>query len=227
MEDSAFLLVLPPLLLVPAMGLLSMIRAGHGLGQELKRKALHVGIGLIALSFPLVLREHWMVFTGLALAVAWMSAVRILPCLQRHFGSVLQGCGRVSMGETWFALGIAALLILADDNRLLYAIPVLILSLADAAAAIAGRSLASRELTGCLRGKTLAGCCAFFTTAVIVCLAMLGLYTQWSAGRILVGAIAVAAATCFTEALLRRGLDNLAIPLVAWTVLNTLQAGGG
>jgi hypothetical protein len=100
MDDSLFLFVLPPLLLVPAMGLLSMIRSSHKIGQELKRKSFHVGFGLVALSFPLIWTESWMVVTGLVLAFGWMLAVRVLPCLQKYFGSVLHDCDRKSMGES-------------------------------------------------------------------------------------------------------------------------------
>ncbi len=223
MEDSLLLLILPPLLLVPAMGLLSMIRSTHKIGQELKRKSLHVGIGLAALSFPLVLTEPWMVVSGLSLAVAWMTAVRILPCLQRRFGSVLHDCDRKSMGEVYFALSIGALILLTPDSHLLYVIPVLILTLADTAAAIFGRLIPSKPLTGFLRGKSVAGCTAFFVVAVVICVAMLTVYTALPAWQITTAALVVATATCLAEAVSRRGLDNLAVPLVAWVVLAALK----
>ena len=223
MEDSVLLLILPPLLLVPAMGLLSMIRSTHKIGQELKRKSLHVGIGLAALSFPLVLTKPWMVVGGLSLAVAWMTAVRILPCLQRYFGSVLHDCDRKSMGEVYFALSIAALLLVTDNKPMLYVIPVLILSLADAAAAIFGRLIPSRPLTGFLRGKTVAGCSAFFAVAALICLVTLTAYADLPAWQIAVCALVVATATSLAEAICRRGLDNLIVPLVAWVALQALD----
>ena len=223
MEDSLYLLVLPPLMLVPAMGLLSMIRSTHKIGQELKRKSFHVGVGLASLSFPLVLNEPWKVITGMSLAVAWMSAVRVLPCLQRHFGSVLHDCERKSMGEVHFALSIAGLLRITSSSPLLFAIPVLILALADAAAAIFGRLIPSTALSGLLRGKTVAGCSAFFLVAAAICVAMLTFYTALPAWQIALCALIVATATCLAEAICRHGLDNLVVPLVAWAVLSALQ----
>ncbi|MCH8337102.1 MAG: hypothetical protein IIC61_14600 [Proteobacteria bacterium] len=223
MEDSLYLLVLPPLMLVPAMGLLSMIRSTHKIGQELKRKSFHVGVGLASLSFPLVLNEPWKVITGMSLAVAWMSAVRVLPCLQRHFGSVLHDCERKSMGEVHFALSIAGLLLITSSSPLLFAIPVLILALADAAAAIFGRLIPSTALSGLLRGKTVAGCSAFFLVAAAICVAMLTFYTALPAWQIALCALIVATATCLAEAICRHGLDNLVVPLVAWAVLSALQ----
>ena len=223
MEDSLYLLVLPPLMLVPAMGLLSMIRSTHKIGQELKRKSFHVGVGLASLSFPLVLNEPWKVITGMSLAVAWMSAVRVLPCLQRHFGSVLHDCERKSMGEVHFALSIAGLLLITSSSPLLFAIPVLILALADAAAAIFGRLIPSTALSGLLRGKTVAGCSAFFLVAAAICVAMLTFYTALPAWQIALCALIVATATCLAEAICRHGLDNLVVPVVAWAVLSALQ----
>jgi len=223
MQDSLLLFILPPLLLVPAMGLLSMIRSTHAIGRELKRKSLHVAIGLSALVFPQVLSEPWMVVSGLALAVAWMHAVRILPCLQRHFGSVLHDCERRSLGELYFALAIAGLLLVTQGSPLLYAIPLLILTLADSAAAIVGRVLPSTQLTGFLRGKTVAGCAGFFAVAAAICLSMLGTFTQLPAWQVAVAALLVATATTLAEAVSRRGLDNIVVPLVAWFFLRWLD----
>lgn len=223
MDDSLFLFVLPPLLLVPAMGLLSMIRSTHKIGQELKRKSFHVGFGFVALSFPLIWTEPWMVVTGLSLGLAWMSAVRVLPCLQRYFGSVLHDCDRKSMGEVYFAVSVAGLMLVTDDSPLLYVIPILILSLADAAAAIFGRLIPSKALTGFLRGKSVAGCSAFFAVAAAICVAMLTVYTALPIWKIALCALIVATATCLAEAICRHGLDNLVVPLVAWAVLVALK----
>ena len=223
MDDSLFLFVLPPLLLVPAMGLLSMIRSSHKIGQELKRKSFHVGFGLVALSFPVIWTESWMVVTGFALALGWMFAVRALPRLQKYFGSVLHDCDRKSLGEFYYAVSVAGLIIVTSDSPLLYVIPILILSLADAAAAIFGRLIPSQALTGCLRGKSVAGCTAFFVVAAAICVATLAFYTALPVWQITVCALVVATATCLAEAVCRRGLDNLVVPFVAWAVLAVLK----
>ena len=227
MDEPLFLLVLPPLLLVPAMGLLSMIHSSHRIGRELKRKSFHVGIGLVALSFPVIWTEFWMVVSGLSLALAWMFAVRVLPCLQKYFGSVLHDCDRRSLGELYFAVSVAGLILVTREHPLLYVIPILILSLADAAAAICGRLIPSQELTGCMRGKSVAGCSAFFVVAAAICIALLTLYTDLPAWQVGFCAVVVATATCLAEASCRGGLDNLVVPLVAWIVLATLQFAAG
>jgi phytol kinase len=164
-----------------------------------------------------------MVITGLSLALAWMFAVRVMPCLQKYFGSVLHDCNRRSMGELYFAVSVASLVLLTRESPLLYVIPILILSLADAAAAICGRLIPSQSLTGFLRGKSVAGCTAFFVVAATICIVVLAAYTNLPAWQIGFCALVVATATCLAEAICRGGLDNLVVPLVAWAVLAALQ----
>lgn len=220
MQGYAWFFILPPLLLAPAMGLLSLVRSTHRIGDEFRRKALHVATGLCALSLPSILPEPWMVVTGLVLVLSWMGAIRITPCLNRRFGPVLHDCRRRSMGEIWFALGLAILLLFTSG--LAFVIAVLVLALADAAAAIAGRMVPSRRLTGLMRGKTVAGCTAFFCTAVMICLPMLALHTDLSAARIATATLLVAALACIAEAGCRRGLDNLVVPLVTAAAISAL-----
>ena len=220
MQGYSYFFILPPLLLIPAMGLLSMVRNTHRIGDEIRRKALHVATGLAALSLPSILPEPWMVLTGLVLVLALLGAIRFTPCLKRRFGAVLHDCRRRSMGEIWFALALAILLLFTSGVA--FVVPVLVLALADAAAAIAGRLVPSKRLTGLMRGKTVAGSTAFFCTTVLICLPMLALHTDLSAGRIATATLLVAASACVVEASCRRGLDNLGVPLVTAAVISAL-----
>ncbi len=109
-------LLLPPLLLVPAMGLLSHIESHSPIETELRRKAFHVCIGLASLSFPLFLTTPWMVIVALSMAVTWMMIVRRVPVVRRHFGRVLHDTDRVSHGEIYFAVSIGALMLVVDGR---------------------------------------------------------------------------------------------------------------
>jgi phytol kinase len=200
-----------------------MVRSSHKIGEELKRKSFHVGFGLVALSFPVIWSENWMVVAGLSLGLAWMFAVRVLPCLRKYFGSVLHDCDRNSMGELYYAVSVAGLILVTRESPLLYVIPILILSLADAAAAVCGRLIPSQKLTGCLRGKSVAGCSAFFVVAATTCIVTLGFYTELPVWQIGFCAVVVATATCLAEAVCRGGLDNLVVPLIAWLALAALN----
>lgn len=211
--------VIPPVLLFSAMGILSQISDGRLIVKELKRKALHIGVGLTALTFPLFLNDSWKIIVAFGLAVVWLLAVRYVPVLRRHFGSVLHGVRRRTLGEIYFAVSIACLLLLAQDEPILFVIPILILTLADASAAIAGKVLPIGPLRGLARGKTMTGCAAFFAVAFIVSFGMLELLTELQAVQSVLLAIFLAATTCVVEAISRRGIDNLAVPAAAYLVL--------
>ena len=201
------------------MGLLSRIQSSRDISQELKRKALHVATGLTALSFPLYFTSPWMICTGLGIVLSWMIAVRVLPVLRQRFGACLHAADRVTFGEVYFALALAALLLLTPGEPLLFAIPLLILTLADSAAAIVGRLTPVGELRGLAAGKTLAGCATFAAVSFFPPPLLLLAFTELpllSASGI---ALATATTTCTAEAVSRRGLDNLLIPVAAYLTL--------
>ncbi len=127
------------------------------------------------------------------------------------------------MGEFYYAVSVAGLILLTSGKPYLYVIPILILALADAAAAICGRLVPSRSLTGIFQDKSVAGCTAFFVIAAVICAVTLVSYTQLPSWSILACALLVSGASCFAEAVSRNGLDNLFVPFTAWAVLVLLQ----
>jgi phytol kinase len=218
-------LLLPPLLLVPAMGLLSSIDSHSPIETELRRKAFHTCIGLASLTFPFFLNEPWKVIVALSLTVGWMMAVKRVPLVLRYFGGVLHDTDRVSHGELYFAASIGALLLASDGNTVLYVVPILILTFADAIAAIVGRLYPVMPLGGPARGKTATGSAAFFVVAFVVTWPVLIAYTDLSAAVSLVATVTVASATCLAEAISTKGFDNLAVPTVALFILKLFVVG--
>ena len=218
-------LLLPPLLLVPAMGLLSSIESHGPIEAELRRKSFHILTGLASLTFPVFLDEPWKVIVAMSLAVGWMMTVRRAPKVRQFFGGVLHDADRVSHGELYFAVAIGALLLAADGNVVLYVVPVLILTLADAIAAIVGRMYPLLPLGGPARGKTTTGSAAFFLTALIVTWSALLGYTDLSVAASLGASVTIASATCFAEAISTKGFDNLAVPTVALFLLKLFVVG--
>ena len=219
MDNPLVALVLPSLLIVPAMGLLSSIRSESPLGTEVRRKALHVAVGLVALSFPALLHEPASVVVALALVVAWMLAVRTVPALKARFGCVLHGAGRVSWGELWFAVSIALLLLSPWSHPVLYVAPLLILTLSDALAAIVGRAWPRGHWPAPLEGKTLSGSAAFLGSAFAITFLTMVLGTDLGAGRIVLASLAVSLVATVAEAGSSRGFDNFTVPAVAWLIL--------
>ena len=211
--------VFPLVLLFSAMGMLSQIGSSHAIAGELQRKLLHISIGLTALSFPLFLKESWTVIAALGLVVVWLIAVRQIPLLQRYFGSVLQKVRRNSLGEIYYALAIAFLLLLTPDRPILFLIPILILALADAFAAIVGTVFPIGRFSGIARGKTVAGCVTFFVVAFLTSFGVLVAFADLQIADAFIIATVLAAATCVVEAISRRGIDNLVVPATAYLIL--------
>ncbi len=223
---SVFLtLSLPPLLLVPAMGLLSSIDSHCPVETEFRRKSFHICIGLASLAFPLFLTEPWMVIVALSLAIGWMITVRRVPAVHRNFGGVLHDTDRVSHGELYFAASIGALLLASGGHTVLYVVPILILTFADAIAAIVGRAYPCMPLPGPARGKTASGSAAFIVVAFAVTWPVLIAYTELAMATAIVASVSIALATCLAEARSTKGFDNLAVPTVALFILKLFVAG--
>ena len=212
-------IAIPSVLLISAMGILSRISSNHAISRELKRKALHISVGLTALSFPLFLKVPWMIIAALGLAVSWFLAVRRIPVLQRHFGSVLHEVSRTSRGEIYFALSVGGLLLLTQNAPIFFVIPILILALADAFAAIVGEAIPIGPLDGIAKGKTAAGCAAFLVVAFLVSFGALVFLADLQTLHALMVAAGLAVTTCVAEAISRRGIDNLVVPGMAYLVL--------
>ena len=225
MDNPILALIFPSLLLVPAMGALSAISGPGRLTGELRRKALHVSIAIVALTFPAILDSAWTVVAALGLVGAWMAAVRRQAVLGKYFGRVLNGVGRHSYGEFYYALAIAALLLVCDGMTAEYVIPLLVLGLADAAAAVFGRAWPVGRFRGALVGKTASGSAAFAVTAFVVSIAGIEVLTPHTGIAAVAGAALVAGTTTTLEAFSRAGLDNLTVPAGAWLILQALPSG--
>jgi len=225
MDSPLIAVALPPLLIVPAMGILSRIRVVSPLQSELRRKTLHILTGLLALGLPFVLRQPAAVLGTLLAVAGWMLAVRLVPSLRERFGCVLHGAGRQSCGELYFAVALASLLLVCEPGSILYSLPVLILTLADSAAAVVGRAWPWQPYRFFGAHKSLGGTLAFVTCAAVVALAMLGFATDMAFGRVLWAALLVAVLTGLAEALSPNGSDNLTIPATAWLTLHYLLNG--
>jgi phytol kinase len=154
-----------------------------------------------------------------------MLSVRQVAYIRCRFGAVLHDADRKSFGELYFALSIAALLLLSTGEPLLYVIPVIVLTVADAAAAVIGRAFPILPLSGLAKGKTLSGSAAFFATAFLVVALALAGFTQLPVVLLFPIAMIVALTTCLVEAVSTHGLDNILIPAVAYLLLEVLVVG--
>ena len=138
----------------------------RAVAPETVRKALHGLMGGVALTLPWVFDAFWPVAVLAGLSVALMLAVRRVPLLRRHVGGVLHGVGRRSYGEVCFPVAVCALFALSGGGGLSYTIPLLLLTLADSAAALVGVRLGRTRYATLDGFKSGEGSLAFFLVAL-------------------------------------------------------------
>lgn len=193
------------------MGLLRTFQSA--LSPEISRKAVHVGMGLLCLSFPWLFRESWPVITLCVIAIAGLAAVRFVPILRGAAGGILGGVERQSYGEFYFPLAVATVFVLAGTYRLLYVIPVLTLTVADSVGALIGIRYGFARYRTDEGLKSAEGSAAFFIAAFFSCHVPLLLFSQTGRVESLLISLTAGFVVMLLEAISWRGQDNLIIPL--------------
>lgn len=189
------------------------------IAPEWSRKAVHVGMGLVCAAFPWLFNEFWQVAVMVTGATGLLLAVRFVPALQTRFGRVLGGVGRSSLGDLFFPAAVLLLFALTGGERVLYVVPMLLLALADAAAALVGTSWGKRSFTADEGLKTWEGSAAFLVVAFFCAWLPLLLAVPELGARAALVALCVALVTMLLEASAWRGLDNLFVPLAVLVML--------
>jgi phytol kinase len=207
-------------------GLLGGLRLYQRWGSphpELLRKILHIGMGLVAVSFPWLFDRSWPVLVLGVLSLGAMIALRTVKRLA-GVGAIVSGVQRISLGEVYFPLAIAVqwhlYLFETDPYRtLLYCLPLLLLTLADAAAALVGVNYGYWRYATADGLKSTEGSFAFFLCAFLCVHIPLLLATEIGRAETLLIAFLLAWVAMLFEAIAWGGLDNLVLPLVAHLLL--------
>lgn len=188
---------------------------------ELVRKLLHIPMGLMTLSFPWLFDTVLPVLIVGSLAIAILLALRYYAPLANRFGQVLGGVKRRSWGEIYFPISVMLLFTLASQQPLLFCIPILILTIADAVAALIGTYYGHYRYTATEGQKSAEGSIGFFTaTFLSVHIPLLLFSATGRAESLLIGLI-LGLLVMLLEAIAWQGLDNLLIPLGSFLLLTT------
>lgn len=204
--------------LIAALALSRLQRAGL-IHAEVARKGLHVAMGLACLTFPWVFPD-WRGFALAFLAVLLgLVAMRLAP--RWAAGGALHAVERRTYGEFYFAAGVAGLYLFARGEPILYVAPLLVLTVADALAAISGVFYGRARYEAPHGGaKTWEGSVVFFFVSFLAIHIPLLLMTDVSDAASLSIALALALLATATEGASWDGLDNLFLPLVLALHLN-------
>ena len=222
MKDVAALLGI--LILLPLL-ILGVKTAGSrfGLSGELKRKMVHVGMGLTCLSFPWLF-SSWPWVAGLcAGSLTLLSGVR---WQERRTGaaSALHDIQRHSWGEICFPIAVVAVFALAEGEAWRYVIPILVLTLADAAGALVGVRYGKQSFHVLSGLKTLEGSLLVFLVAFLSVHVPLLLMTETGRAETLLISLVLAILAMLGEAVSIHGLDNLFLPVLVALLLPAYAA---
>jgi phytol kinase len=194
------------------------VRRAFAVESEWTRKLVHVLMGLTASAFPWLFRDGRSVVLLCALFAVVLGASLAFSGLPS-----IHGVDRRTAGALWFPLGVAWVFIAAHGRSDLYLMAMLVLTLADPAAAVVGRAGGTHRLR--LGGaKTLEGSLAFFLVASSCLLVALSLTTPLHAAESFVRAIAIAALLTAVELLSPAGSDNFLVPVAAFLLLERSHA---
>lgn len=202
--------------------LIRLLAKWIGASPEVARKTIHVAMGLSCAAFPWIFDRALPVWILALIATLPLTLIRILPVLRNGVGSALHGIERPSYGEVLFAPAVAAVFALSGNDLFLYLIPILILTIADAAGALVGTHWGKRRYGSGGGFKTVEGSIIFCLTAFFC-----GFFTLMIGERVDVAhaiwiGLILAILAMMAEGFSDRGFDNLVIPLGCYFILEKL-----
>jgi phytol kinase len=177
---------------------------------ELTRKLVHIVTGLLTLLFPVMLNNHWLV-----LLLCSSFALILVVSLRFNLLKSINAIDRESVGSIAYPVAVYGCYLAYDytgQNYLYYYLPILTLAICDPIAALTGKRWPIGKYKVGKDSKTLMGSSMFFLSALILSWYFIRTFTGDDKISIIGSALAVSAVATMTEAISRRGLDNITIP---------------
>ena len=208
--------------LLSGLPMLRVLALRYGAPPEVARKAVHGVMGLVCVGFPWLFERPQPVWVLALLVTSLLGLLRMIPGLRSGVGSALHGVKRLSYGEVLFAPAVAAVFQLARGDAYLYAIPIGILAIADAAGGLVGTRW-GRHKYSCGDGtKTVLGSVVFLVAAFLCTVLPLVLGGRTDLSHALWIGLSLATLAMMAEGIAELGFDNLVIPLLCYFVLQRL-----
>ena len=188
---------------------------------ELIRKLFHLAGGLFGLPLPWIFTDPKpVILLGVIVAGAFV-AMRFVGRLRGGIGQVLFAVRRESIGELCFVASMVLLFWLSRGDKVLYTVPLLMLALADTAAALVGEEYGKLHIRASGGAKSIEGAIAFFLTAFFCVHVPVLLWGGTGRAESLLIAVNLSIMVMLAEAAAWWGLDNLIIPLWGYLLLKS------
>jgi len=190
---------------------------------EYTRKFVHFGTGLLTLLFPIMLKNHWLV-----LLLCSSFAVILILSLKLDLLKSINAIDRVSVGSIAYPVSVYGCYLAYDYFGQRYAffyLPVLILAICDPLAALFGKKWPWGKFKIGTENKTLMGALAFSVSAalLIILLPLIFPFLTYEPIPFVYVILFVPLIAAVSEALSRKGTDNLSIPASVLITLLLLE----
>lgn len=193
------------------LGVIEVIRYFSSVSAPVTRKMAHVVAGVTASIFPFIFDE---LFSVVVLAAAFL-ILMLLTRFSSLLGSVHQA-DPDSAGAFLFPVVIPLIFWFAGGDWLLFMVPMLLLTIPDAVAALAGIRYGEFKFSVNRQTRSLEGSVMFFLTAFIVILIPVLLSERIDNDTAIMLALVLAMLVTGLEAVSVYGIDNLVIPLAGF-----------
>jgi len=177
---------------------------------EITRKVVHIGTGLLALLFPILLDSHWLV-----LILCTSFAVILIGSLRFGFLPSINAIDRKSIGSLAYPVsvyGCYIAFILSGHTYTYYYLPVLILAICDPVAGLAGRRWPFGPYVIAGGRKTIMGSAMFFLSASLLVGGYFQVFHHVHTATTFVAVLIISVLAMLAEAVSSDGYDNITIP---------------
>lgn len=178
---------------------------------ETQRKLVHVGVGVHAITLPFVM-DKTAFFGFAAMALAALLVLRLPWVSTKGPGASVHSVERQSWGDVLFLLAVTVLFVRSPGDPALYVLPLAVLTLSDAAAAVIGTEYGRLKFGSGDRRKSIEGTVVFFVVTWMVSVTILITATDIPRVNTVLLATVVSAFAALVEAESWKGLDNLFVP---------------
>jgi phytol kinase len=208
------------------LAMLTTLQRLTGMPGEVIRKLFHLGGGMLALTLPWLFKAFWPVLMLATASLVVLVVIRLLPALRQGPGQILQAVTRRSFGEFWFVLGVVVVYAIARQEVVIYSIGILILTVADSAAALVGVVYGHYIFDVPGGTKSAEGSVTFFLMAFLGVHIPLLLFADVGRPESLLIAANVGLLAMFAEANAAGGADNFILPVLVVVFLERFQVMG-
>ncbi len=199
--------------LLGVMAIVRHLAARREWSAEVQRKIIHVCTGIFAMTLPWLFAEDWPVYMMIGLTLIVMTVLRLPSLRTGGLGATLHTVERKSWGDFLLAIAVGLVFLFSQGSAILYILPLAIVTLADAAAALAG-SIYGRRFFQVEDGqKSVEGSTVFFLVTTLLVMICLLLFSDVARPNVVVLGLMIAGFATLVEADSWRGFDNLFLPL--------------